>query len=290
MRLLSFSHRGRRSVGAELDPSRVLDFHLASHSLPAGMRELLEMGDDAMDLGNRFLKAAPRGAILYKRDLQVLSPLSPEERPKIFCIGLNYADHAAESGSKIPEDPLVFSKFFTALIGPGDLIPYPPDCSTLDYETELVVVIGKHAKRVPQEEAYLYVAGYTCGNDLSERHLQRKDSQWLRAKSSDGFAPIGPVIVTRDEIPDPHQLALGTRVNGEARQNSSTRQIIFKVPKLIEFISTYITLDPGDLIFTGTPPGVGFAMKPPQWLKPGDQVEVWVERIGSITNTVVDAG
>jgi len=289
MRLLSFSHRGRRSVGAELDPIHVLDFHLASSSLPSGMRELLEMGDDALELGRRFLKAPPKGAILHKRELQVLSPLCPEERPKIFCIGLNYADHAAESGSKVPEDPLVFSKFFNALVSPGDPIPYPPECSTLDYETELVVVIGKRAKHVPQEEAYTYVAGYTCGNDLSERQLQRKDSQWLRAKSSDCFAPIGPVVVTRDEISDPHVLALGTRVNGDVRQNSSTRQIIFKVPKLIEFISTYITLDPGDLIFTGTPPGVGFAMKPPQWLKPGDVVEVWVETIGSITNTVVDA-
>ena len=254
------------------------------------MRELLEMGEEVLELCGRLLQAPPRGAILHKRELQVLSPLSPEERPKVFCIGLNYADHAAESGSKVPEDPLVFSKFFTALAGPGDPIPYPPDCSALDYETELVVVIGKRAKCVPEEEAYSYVAGYTCGNDLSERLLQRKDSQWLRAKSSDCFAPTGPVIVTRDEIPDPHGLALGTRVNGEVRQNSSTRQIIFKVPRLVEFISTYITLDPGDLIFTGTPPGVGFAMKPPQWLKPGDQVEVWVEKIGSITNTVVDAG
>ena len=290
MRLLSFSHHGRRSVGAELNAEHVLDFHIANHSLPPRMREFLELGEDAMDLGRRLMKAPPRGAIVHRREIHVLSPLCPEERPKIFCIGLNYADHAAESGSKVPEDPLVFSKFFTALISPGDPIPYPPDSSALDYETELVIVIGKPAKRVPQEEAQLYVAGYTCGNDVSERHLQRKDSQWLRAKSSDGFAPIGPVIVTRDEITDPHDLSLGTRVNGEARQNSSTRQIIFKIPKLIEFISTYITLQPGDLIFTGTPPGVGFALKPPRWLKPGDQVEVWVEKIGSITNTVVDAG
>jgi len=289
MRLLSFSHRGRRSVGAELDSSHVLDLNLAQGGLPAGMRAFLERGESALDLTRDLLKSPPKGAILASRDLQLLSPLSPEERPKVFCVGLNYADHAAESGSKVPEDPLVFAKFFTALASPGDPITYPPECSALDYEAELVVVIGKRARRVSQEEAYQYVAGYTCGNDVSERLLQRKDSQWLRGKSSDSFAPTGPVIVTRDEIPDPHSLALGTRINGENRQNSNTNQIIFKIPKLVEFISTYITLDPGDLIFTGTPPGVGFAMKPPQWLKAGDKVEIWIEKIGSITNTVVEA-
>jgi 2-keto-4-pentenoate hydratase/2-oxohepta-3-ene-1,7-dioic acid hydratase in catechol pathway len=289
MRLLSFVHRGRKSIGAELDSARVLDFRLAHGSLPAGMRAFLELGDSGFSLGRTLVENPPRGAILSKREIQILSPLCPEERPKVFCIGLNYADHAAESGSKVPEDPLVFAKFFTALIGPGDSITYPPGCSALDYEAELVVVIGKPARRISQEEAYQYIAGYTCGNDVSERRLQRKDSQWLRGKSSDSFAPTGPVIVTRDEIPDPHALALGSRINGEVRQNSNTNQIVVGIPKLVEFISTYITLDPGDLIFTGTPPGVGFAMRPPQWLKPGDRVEVWVEKIGSITNMVVEA-
>jgi len=286
MRLLAFTHRGRRSIGMELDAERVLDFSLA-RGLPSGMRAFLEMGDDGMATAERLLERPVKGAILQRRDLQVLAPLSGEERPKVICIGLNYADHAAESGSKVPDEPMMFAKYYTTLCGPGDNIVAPPNHSKLDYEVELVIVVGKRASRVPQSEAYDYVAGYTCGHDVSERAFQRGDGQWVRAKSSDTFAPIGPVIVTKDEITDPHSLKLGTKVNGEVRQNSSTNQIIFKTPKLIEFISSYITLDPGDMIFTGTPPGVGFGMNPPQYLKPGDVIEVWVEKIGSLTNTVV---
>lgn len=288
MRLLSFCHRGRRSIGVEMETGRILDLNLADKTMPASMRSFLELGDDGMDQVRRLLKNLPKGAILPKNQLQIGPPVNSDERPKVFCIGLNYADHAAESGSKVPEDPLVFAKFHTALCGLQDSIVSPPGTSSLDYEVELVVVIGKRAKRVSQAEAYDYVAGYTCGNDVSERNFQRKDSQWLRAKSSDTFAPIGPVIVTKEEIPDPHLLGLGSKVNDEIRQNSSTRQIIFQVPKLVEFISDYITLEPGDLIFTGTPPGVGFAMKPPRCLNPGDQVEVWVEGIGNLVNRVVE--
>jgi len=286
MRLLAFTHRGRRSIGAELDADQVLDFSLAG-GLPSSMRAFLELGDDGMTAVKRLLEKPVKGAILQRRDLHVLAPLSGEERPKITCIGLNYADHAAESGSKVPDEPMMFAKYYTTICGPGDNIVAPPNHSKLDYEVELVIVVGKRASRVPQSEAYDYVAGYTCGHDVSERAFQRGDGQWVRAKSSDTFAPIGPVIVTKDEIPDPHALKLGTKVNGEARQNSSTNQIIFKTPKLIEFISSYVTLDPGDMIFTGTPPGVGFGMNPPQYLKPGDVIEVWVEKIGSLTNAVV---
>ncbi|PYV45557.1 MAG: hypothetical protein DMG06_02020 [Acidobacteria bacterium] len=289
MRLLAFVHCGRRSIGAELNSNQVLDFNLAHGSLRAGMRAFLELGEEGMGTARKLLEKPPKGAILQARDLRIISPLSPEERPKVLCIGLNYADHAAESGSKVPDEPLVFAKYHTALCGPGDNILNPPEATHLDYEVELVVVVGKRAKRVSESEASDYVAGYTCGHDVSERQYQRKDSQWLRAKSSDTFAPIGPVIVTKDEIPDPHGLALGCKVNGQVRQNSSTNQIIFKVPRLVEFISNYITLEPGDLIFTGTPPGVGFGMKPPQYLKPGDVVEVWIEKIGSISNPVVAA-
>ena len=286
MRLLAFTHRGRRSIGAELDADQVLDFSLAG-GLPSSMRAFLELGDSGMTAVKRLLEKPVKGAILQRRDLHVLAPLSGEERPKITCIGLNYADHAAESGSKVPDEPMMFAKYYTTICGPGDNIVAPPNHSKLDYEVELVIVVGKRASRVPQSEAYDYVAGYTCGHDVSERAFQRGDGQWVRAKSSDTFAPIGPVIVTKDEIPDPHTLKLGTKVNGEVRQNSSTNQIIFKTPKLIEFISSYVTLDPGDMIFTGTPPGVGFGMNPPQYLKPGDVIEVWVEKIGSLTNAVV---
>lgn len=287
MRLLAFLHRGRRSIGAELDAARVIDFALAG-GLSSNMRAFLELGDDGMAAAKRLLDRPVKGAIFQKRDLHILGPISSEERPKVICIGLNYADHAAESGSKVPDEPMMFAKYYSTLCGPGDNILAPPNYSKLDYEVELVIVIGKRANRVPQGEAYDYVAGYTCGHDVSERAFQRGDNQWLRAKSSDTFAPIGPVIVTKEEIPDPHSLKLGTKVNGEVRQNSSTHQIIFKVPKLVEFISSYVTLDPGDLIFTGTPPGVGFGMNPPQYLKPGDTIEVWVEKIGSLTNIVVE--
>ncbi len=287
MRLLAFVHRGRRSIGAELDAGRVLDLALAG-AMPSSMRAFLELGDEGMAAARRLLEKPVQGAILQKRDLHMLGPISSQERPKVICIGLNYADHAAESGSKVPDEPMMFAKYCSTLCGPGDNILAPPSHSKLDYEVELVIVIGKRATRVAQSEAYDYVAGYTCGHDVSERAFQRSDGQWLRAKSSDTFAPIGPVVVTKDEIPDPHALKLGTKVNGEVRQNSSTQQIIFKVPKLVEFISSYLTLDAGDLIFTGTPPGVGFGMNPPQYLKPGDTIEVWVEKIGSITNTVVE--
>jgi 2-keto-4-pentenoate hydratase/2-oxohepta-3-ene-1,7-dioic acid hydratase in catechol pathway len=288
MRLAAFVHRGRRSIGAELDAERVLDFWLAG-GLPSSMRAFLDLGDEGMAVAKRLLEKPVKGAIFPKRDLHILGPISAEERPKVICIGLNYADHAAESGSKVPDDPMMFAKYSSTLCGPGDNIVAPLNHSKMDYEVELVVVIGKRAHRVPQREAYDYVAGYTCGHDVSERAFQKGDGQWLRAKSSDTFAPIGPVIVTKDEISEPHALKLGTKVNGEVRQNSSTSQIIFQVPKLVEFISSYVTLDPGDLIFTGTPPGVGFGMRPPQYLKAGDVVEVWVEKIGSVTNTVVEA-
>jgi 2,4-didehydro-3-deoxy-L-rhamnonate hydrolase len=151
-----------------------------------------------------------------------------------------------------------------------------------------VVVIGRPAKHVPEAEAYDYVAGYMCGNDVSERNFQRKDGQWVRAKSCDSFAVTGPFLVTPDELTDPHSLNIGCKVNGEIRQNSNTAQIAFKVPQLVAFITRYITLDPGDMIFTGTPPGVGFAMDPPGFLNAGDEVEVWIDKIGSIKNTVVD--
>ena len=287
MRLLSFVDRGRRSIGAELNSDQVLDFRLANGSFPGGMRAFLELGDEGTAMVRRVVEKPPKGAILPRRDLHLCSPLSSEERPKIFCIGVNYAEHAAETGSKLPEEPVVFAKFPTSLNSPGHNIVTPPNSSSLDYEVELVVVIGKRARRVTQAEAYDYVFGYTCGNDVSERHFQRHDRQWLRAKSSDTFAPTGPVIVTHDEIADPHQLALWSKVNGEIRQNYNTSHMIFKVPKLVEFISHYLTLEPGDMIFTGTPPGVGLGMKPPQFLKPGDVVEVWVEKIGSLVNTVV---
>ncbi len=288
MRLISFFHAGSKSIGAELNEEEVIDLHRANALMPNNLREFLEMGDQALELTRELLEEPLRGTILRKRDILLAAPISGVERPKVLCIGLNYSDHAAESGQKIPEEPLIFAKYHNALRGSGENIIRPPRSTKLDYEAELVIVMGRSAKHVSEEEAFSYVAGYMCGNDVSEREFQRKDGQWVRAKSSDSFAIIGPALVTTDEIPDPHGLSIGCKVNGEIRQNSNTSQIAFKVPQLVSFISSYITLDPGDMIFTGTPPGVGFAMNPPGYLNNGDEVEVWIENIGNIKNRVVE--
>ena len=213
--------------------------------------------------------------------------LSPVPNPgKIICIGLNYRDHAIETGAEIPTEPIVFSKFGTAIIGHGDAIELPSISKQVDYEAELVVVIGKTAKNVSVENAMQYVYGYTCGHDVSARDWQkgRPGGQWLLAKTFDTFAPLGPCLVTADEIPDPSNLQVQMHLNDETVQDSTTAQLIFDVPTLISHLSTIITLNPGDVIFTGTPPGVGAAKTPPVFLKPGDKCVVEIEGIGQLRN------
>jgi 2-keto-4-pentenoate hydratase/2-oxohepta-3-ene-1,7-dioic acid hydratase in catechol pathway len=213
---------------------------------------------------------------------------APVPRPgKLICIGLNYRDHAAESNMALPEKPVVFSKFSSAVIAPGEPIVLPRTSHQVDFEAELAVVIGRHAKNVSADRAYDYVLGYTAFNDVTARDFQFADGQWQRGKSCDTFAPMGQTIVTSDVITDPHKLAIRLTLNGETMQDSNTNQLIFGVPQLIEFISQSITLEPGDVIATGTPPGVGFARKPPVFLKPGDQVEVLIEGMGGLGNPVV---
>ena len=211
-----------------------------------------------------------------------------DDRPKIICVGLNYRDHAEEQGVKIPEEPVIFMKPYTAITGPEHPIVYPEITSQLDYEAELAVVMGRKCKKVRKEEALEYVLGYTCFNDVSARDIQFKDKQWVRGKSFDTFAPIGPWIVTGDEIGDPHSLRITAKVNGETRQDSNTGKLIFGVDYLISFISQVMTLEPCDIIATGTPAGVGIFHKPhPKLLKPGDTVEVEIEKIGKLTNRVI---
>ena len=212
---------------------------------------------------------------------------APVPRPgKLICIGLNYRDHAAESNMPIPEKPVVFSKFSSAVIGPGEPVVLPSTSRQVDYEAELAVVIGRRAKHVSAERAYDYVLGYTAFNDVSARDFQFADGQWQRGKSCDTFAPMGQTIVTTDEIKDPHKLSIKLVLNGQTMQDSNTDQLIFGVPALIEFLSQSITLEPGDVIATGTPSGVGFARKPPVFLKPGDQMEVLIEGMGGLGNPV----
>jgi 2-keto-4-pentenoate hydratase/2-oxohepta-3-ene-1,7-dioic acid hydratase in catechol pathway len=219
--------------------------------------------------------------------LSAVTLRAPVARPgKVICVGLNYSDHAAESGAALPDEPVLFPKFANSVIGPGDEIVVPAATDQPDYEAELGVVIGRRAHLVDEARALEHVAGYTCMNDVSARDLQMQSSQWMLGKAVDTFLPCGPWIVTPDEVPDPQVLDIRCHLNGETMQDSSTKQMVFGVATLVSFISRTITLEPGDLIATGTPPGVGMARTPPRWLRDGDEVTIEIEGIGSLTNVV----
>jgi acylpyruvate hydrolase len=211
----------------------------------------------------------------------------PINRPgKIIAVGMNYRDHAAESGLEVPERPMLFAKWPSSLIGPGEAIVIPPLSDEIDYEAELAVVIGSRVRDLAPEDALDAVAGYVCLNDVSARDLQFQDKQWTRAKSFDTFTPVGPRLVPAREIPDPQTLGIRCLVNGEALQDSSTAEMVFSVAEIVAYASRSLTLEPGDVIATGTPAGVGFTRDPPVFLRPGDQVTVEIERVGAITNPV----
>lgn len=224
------------------------------------------------------------------RDAAPLSPaveFQPPVTPKNFiCVGLNYHDHAKEAGMKLPTYPLLFAKTSNAIHAHNRPVTLPPSSTQVDYEAELGVVIGRTCSRVKADEALDYIAGFTCGNDISARDFQFADHQWYRGKSADGFGPIGPWVVTQREVGDGSGLRIQLRLNGNVMQDSTTNNLIFNVPTLIEFISRSITLNPGDVILTGTPPGVGFARKPPVFLKSGDKMEVEIERVGTLVNQI----
>src|SRR6266850_1952852 len=201
---------------------------------------------------------------------------------KIICIGLNYARHAAESGLEIPKEPVIFFKSTSALCGPNDDVIIPKGSQKTDWEVELAVIIGKRASYVSREEANKYIAGYALHNDYSEREFQlERGGQWVKGKSCDTFAPLGPFLATPDEIPDVHNLAMWLKVNGETKQSGSTKELVFDVPTLVSYITQFMTLLPGDVISTGTPAGVGLGQKPPRFLAPGDVVELGIEGLGS---------
>jgi 2-keto-4-pentenoate hydratase/2-oxohepta-3-ene-1,7-dioic acid hydratase in catechol pathway len=206
---------------------------------------------------------------------------------KIICIGRNYAEHAAELGDEAPPEPLVFGKFPSTLIGPGDAIVIPPEATHVDAEAELAVEIGVGGRRIPRDRALEHVRGYRCANDVSARNIQYSESQWTRAKGFDTFCPLGDRVVPVSELGDGGGLRVVQRLNGEVLQDGNTSDLIFDVPFLVSFVSNAFTLEPGDLILTGTPPGVGYARDPKVSLKPGDVVEVEVEGIGTLTNPVV---
>jgi len=211
----------------------------------------------------------------------------PIERPgKIICVGLNYRDHAEEQGTALPEAPLLFAKWQNALIGPGDPIVIPPIVTKCDFEAELGVVIGERVRDVSAENALEAVAGYICVNDVSARDLQFADGQWTRGKSPDTFCPVGPSLVSSDEVPDPQALGIRAILNGETVQDSNTSNMVFGVAEVIAYVTRTITLEPGDLIATGTPAGVGAFRKPPLFMQPGDEITIEIEGLGSLTNPV----
>lgn len=247
--------------------------------------EVIAQGEAAKAAIESYLRPLPEAAGKPLERVALLAPVP--KPPKFICIGLNYRDHAAEAKMEIPAVPTVFSKFTNAVIGPGAKIVLPKNSAKPDYEAEFAFVIGVGGRHIKAQDWRKHVWGYTCVNDVSARDFQLATSQWLMGKTCDTFAPMGPWLVSADEIADPHNLAISCSVNGEKRQESNTRELIFGIGALVEFLSQAISLEPGDVISTGTPAGVGFSYKPPKWLKPGDEVVVEIEGIGALRNPVV---
>ena len=291
MRIATFQYQGRRHVGIVSDDLQsVAPFQWTEARTRRGAQALIE--DDVNGHESLALTSAP----VPMDQIRLEAPL-PLPRRNIFCVGRNYHAHAKELAASVFKDntpkadswPIVFTKVPESVIGPHDEVRLPgPHVSTqIDYEAELAVVIGRRAKHVSADRAYDYVLGYTAFNDVTARDFQFADGQWQRGKSCDTFAPMGQTIVTTDTITDPHKLSIKLVLNGQTMQDSNTDQLIFGVPELIEFLSQSITLEPGDVIATGTPPGVGFARNPPVFLKPGDKMEVLIEGMGGLGNPVV---
>jgi 2-keto-4-pentenoate hydratase/2-oxohepta-3-ene-1,7-dioic acid hydratase in catechol pathway len=234
-------------------------------------------------IGTWVLKPAA-SAVAPLASVRLLAPIP--RPPKIICVGLNYRDHAIESNMEIPKVPTIFSKYATSVIGPGEKIRLPRVSTKPDYEAEFAVIIGKGGRHIPASAWKEHVFGYTIVNDVSARDYQMATSQWMIGKTFDTFAPMGPAIVSADEIADPHNLDISLTINGETLQHSNTKNLIFRIPDLIEYLSAVFTLESGDVISTGTPAGVGFARKPPRFLQPGDDVKVRVEGLGELWNPV----
>jgi 2-keto-4-pentenoate hydratase/2-oxohepta-3-ene-1,7-dioic acid hydratase in catechol pathway len=274
MRLVSFSESGGMVKPGFLfeDTGIILDLS------PNGFASTL----DVISKGNTPA-AGVRKVPLNQAKLHAPLP----NPPRVFAIGLNYRDHAVESGMAIPTTPVVFFKLATSVIGPGEAIVLPKNSTQPDYEAEFAFVIGKGGYRIPAAAWRDHVYGYTIVNDVSARDVQFSSTQWSMSKSFPTFCPLGPAIVSADEISDPHQLAISLTIDDETLQNSNTRELVFKIPELIEYLSSITPLLPGDIISTGTPPGVGLGRNPKRWLRPGETVTVTVEGLGSLTNPVV---
>ncbi len=282
MKLVTFTHNGATRIGA-VEAGEVVDFSANGNGLPQDMLTFLEQGDTAL--------AAARAACgsghgrLALSDVKLESPIL--RPPKILAVGLNYRDHVEETGMPTPQVPMIFNKQSTSATGPYGDIHLPAESEELDYEGELGIVIGKRCRRVSKDRAAEVIAGYTVVNDVSVRDWQLASATFTMGKSWDTHCPMGPYIVTTDEVTDPHALNLQTWVNGELRQSSNTKYLIFDCFDIVEHLSTAFTLEPGDVIPTGTPSGVAMGLDPRVWLKPGDVVKITIDQVGTIENPVV---
>lgn len=286
MKLVTYRYAGQTSLGA-VEEDRVIGLS----AVAPDMLSLIEGGPALLAAAQHHVASAAESLALS--DVHLLAPI-PQPRRNVMCLGKNYAEHARESNEargekvEIPTVPVIFTKATTAINGPYDDIPVDARVSTeMDYESELAVVIGRAGRNIQPADALSHVFGYTVLNDVTARDLQQRHKQFFKGKSLDGCCPIGPWIVTADEVPDPHALRITCHVNGDLRQDSTTGEMIFDIPATLAHLSNGMTLQPGDIIATGTPSGVGFAMKPPVYLQPGDVVECHVERVGTIRNRVV---
>jgi 2-keto-4-pentenoate hydratase/2-oxohepta-3-ene-1,7-dioic acid hydratase in catechol pathway len=300
MKLTSFKIDNNLKVGL-VSQGKIVDLQatyslMANADFPSDMLSLLESGDVGLKkikLIEKYLEKCREKrentsthTLLYDFNrVEILSPI-PRLRKNIICLGLNYIDHAIETNSPVPSNPIFFTKPPTSVIGMNDSIVLPKCSKKIDYEVELAFVFGRTGRNIKEEDAYDYIVGYTILIDVTARDLQKKHIQWFKGKSLDTFAPIGPYLVTRDEIADPHNLDIVMKINGKIMQKSNTRNLIFNIPTIISAISMDMTIEAGDIVATGTPAGVGYTRNPPLFLKPGDIVEASIEGIGTLRNTV----
>jgi 2-keto-4-pentenoate hydratase/2-oxohepta-3-ene-1,7-dioic acid hydratase in catechol pathway len=293
MKLLQFQGGDGLKLGVKTDAG-VIDVAAAAEALgvdaPTSLIEVIEVGQPAIDAIQTVLDTAAgseNGSTWTLDEMGLQYGPAVSDPGKIVCVGLNYRRHAAETNMPIPETPVLFSKYNNSIAAYGDSVSLPPVAIEYDYEVELGVVIGKSARNVSLDDALGYVLGYVTANDVSVRDLQTRTSQWLLGKTLDNFLPVGPYLVTADEVGDPQLLSIKTWVNGDLRQNSNTGDMIFNVAEIISYISRYFTLEPGDVIVTGTPEGVAMGREDKPWLKPGDEVVVEVEKLGSLKNVMI---
>ncbi|MGH2495676.1 MAG: fumarylacetoacetate hydrolase family protein [Ktedonobacteraceae bacterium] len=313
MRLVTYHHEGQARSGTQID-GQIIDLNrayaallrhqgnddelaVANARVPSDMIALLQGGETSLKAAQDALTfirgqletgdaAHKLAGIVYA--VEQIAFLAPVLRPgKIICLGLNYRDHAAEAGMAVPDYPILFHKVAGSLTGHKQPIIVPRTSSKIDYEGELAVIVGKRGKYIAEQDALAYVAGYCVANDVSARDLQFRTSQWTTGKMLDTFGPLGPALVTRDEVPDPHALSIRTLLNGQVMQDANTADMIFRVPYIISYISEIVTLEAGDVIMTGTPSGIGNTREPQVFMKPGDTVTVEIERLGSLTNPLV---